>query len=221
MFSITRSAALVVAVAAATQPAFADCSNEVAQGIVRQSNETMWRKEANIISDQGPLKMTVEFVKPDRMRQVVSLLIDPKPIETILVGKAAWSNAGGEWKSLNATDTEQFVKFFQSTTSQGINDVGDFECMGAETLEGKKLRAYKGLPPPVNLPEGATDKQKADAEAQRQKNEAVRMVYLDTETGLPERSLIAQPGKLDKPLFKEVYSYPKDIKIEPPANVRP
>lgn len=200
-----------------TSPAFADCTSEVAQGIARQSNEKSWRKEANMISEQGPLKMTVEFQKPDRMRQVVTLLIDPKPVETVLVGKSAWTNAGNGWKVLGPADTDQLIKFFQTTTGQGLNDVSDFECVGAETVDGKQLRAYKGLPPE---PKGPKIDGKP-SQSSEQKNEAVRMVYLDPATGLPERSILAQAGQLDKPLFKEVYSYPADIKIEPPADVKP
>jgi hypothetical protein len=210
-------ATAVLLAAGTAGPALADCTSEVAQGISRQSNEKSWRKEANMISEQGPLKMMVEFQKPDRMRQVVTMLIEPKPVETILVGKSAWTNAGEGWKALGQADTEQLIKFFQTTTGQGVNDVSDFECVGAETIDGKQLRAYKGLPPEAKGPRiDGKPPQSGD-----QKNEAVRMVYLDPATGLPERSILAQAGKLDKPLFKEVYSYPTDIKIEAPADVKP
>jgi hypothetical protein len=46
------------------------------------------------------------------------------------------------------------------------------------------------------------------------------MVYLDPATGLPARSIFARAGHLDNPLFKEVYSYPDKIEIEPPKDVK-
>ena len=45
----------------------------------------------------------------------------------------------------------------------------------------------------------------------------LRMFYVDPKTGLPMRSVFARANKLDKPIFKAIYSYPADIKIEPPA----
>ncbi len=204
--------------------AWANCSNEVAQGVTRQSNEKAWRKDANMITEQGPMKMSVEFLKPDRMRQVVTPFIDPKPIETILIGDKAWSNQGGAWKVLGKGDTDQLVRFFQTSTSQGIDDVGEFDCMGAETVDGRQLRAYRGLPPKAKARDAessydGTAKSAADAvpgQKPEQKNEAVRVVYLDPATGLLARSIYAREGMLDKPLFKEDFSYPANIKIEAP-----
>ena len=45
------------------------------------------------------------------------------------------------------------------------------------------------------------------------------MIYLDPKTGLPARSILARAGFLDKPIFKEVYTYPDNIVIEAPKDV--
>jgi len=34
--------------------------------------------------------------------------------------------------------------------------------------------------------------------------------------GLPLRSVFARANKMDKPIFEATYSYPVDIKVEPP-----
>ena len=99
-------------------------------------------------------------------------------------------------------------------------NVGNFECMGAETIEGKKLRSYKGKDEVKSeTPEQKEIRKKEGGE--EIKNEAVRVVYIDIETGLPSHIIFAREGMLDKPIFKEVYTYPSDLKIEQPTDIKP
>ena len=115
MKSLIRGSVTALAIVASATSAFADCTREVLQAFTRQSNTDMVRKELNLIGEQGPFTMTVEYVKPDRMRQVVKTLVDPdKPTETVLVGNEAWTKApGADWQKLDATTTEQMVELFQ------------------------------------------------------------------------------------------------------------
>ena len=215
-----RAAAAVLAVAATSSVAFADCSREVHQAFTRQSNTDMVRKEMNLIGEQGPFTMTIEYVKPDRMRQVVKTLTEPdKPTETILVGKEAWSRTGNAaWQKQDAATTDQILSFFKSTFAESPSNVGLFECLGGETVDGQKVRAYRGLDEPKQkTPEEIEAEKRGEKAAEAPKNEAVRVVYVDTGTGLPARIIFAREGFLDKPIFREVYTYPTDIKIEKPA----
>ncbi len=215
---LSAMAVVLVGLGGASLTAYADCSREVHQAFARQSNSEKVRKEMNLIGEQGPFRMTIEYVKPDRMRQVVTTLTDPdKPVETILIGKEAWSRAGGDWGKVDPDTTAQLIEFFKSTLADIPSNVGRFECMGAETIDGQKVRAYKGLPPedPSGKPKTAAEK---EAEA---KNEGVRVVYLDIETGLPARIIFAQAGHLDTPIFREVYAYPETLEIEAPKITKP
>lgn len=215
-----RAAAAALVVAASTTAATADCTREVLQAFTRQSNTDMVRKEMNLIGEEGPFTMTIEYVKPDRMRQVVKTLVAPdKPTETILVGSEAWSRTGTDaWQKVDKTTTDQIVSFFKSTFSETPANIGSFECMGGETIDGQKVRAYKGLDEPKQkTPEQIEAEKRGEKPTEEPKNEAVRVVYLDVASGLPARIIFAREGMLDKPIFKEVYSYPADIKIEKPA----
>jgi hypothetical protein len=215
-----RAAAALIAVAATATAASADCTNEVLQAFTRQSNSEMVRKEMNLIGEQGPFTMTVEYVKPDRMRQVVKTLTEPdKATETVLVGSEAWTRtAGGSWQKVDPTTTEQIANFFKSTLADMPKNVGLFECMGAETVEGQKMRAYRGVDEPKpKTPEQIEAEKRGEKVTEAPKNEAVRVIYLNVETGLPSRIVFAREGMLDKPIFKEVYTYPTDLKIEKPA----
>ena len=220
MMFVLRAAAAALVVGASASAASADCTREVLQAFTRQSNTDMVRKEMNLIGEQGPFTMTIEYVKPDRMRQVVKVLTEPdKPTETILIGKEAWSRtATNPWQKLDPATTDQIVSFFKSTFAEAPANVGLFEFMGAETEEGQKVRAYKGLEEPKQkTPEQIEAEKKGEKPAETPKNEAVRVVYLDVSTGLPARIIFAREGMLDKPIFKEVYSYPADLKIDKPA----
>lgn len=196
----------------ATAPAFADCSTEVALAVNSQGKQKFLRKETNMITEAGPATMVVEYATPDRMRQILTPLTEGKPVESIVVGDKAWTNNGEGWKVSPQHEADQLVQFMITSIAQVYQEVGKFECTGIETIDGKEVRGYRGLDEP---PPSAPGAPKAD----KIKNEAVRMVYLDPKTGLPARSILARPGFLDKPIFKEVYTYPDSIVIEPPKDV--
>ncbi|WP_439543854.1 hypothetical protein [Hyphomicrobium sp.] len=196
----------------AAAPAFADCSTEVALGVNSQGKQKFLRKETNMVTEAGPAKMVVEYATPDRMRQILTPLTEGKPVESIVVGDKAWTNNGEGWKASPSHEADQLVQFMIKSIAQVYQEVGKFECTGLETIEGKELRGYRGLDEPPPSAPGAPP-------AEKMKNEAVRMVYLDPVTGLPARSILARPGYLDKPIFKEVYTYPDSIVIEPPKDV--
>lgn len=203
-YSFAAALALSVAIAA---PAFADCSTEVALGVNSQGKQKFIRKETNMISENGPMKMVVEYATPDRMHQVLTPLTEGKPVEAVVVGDKAWTNNGEGWKESPPGETDQLVQFMIKSIAQVYQEVGKFECLGTERVDGRELRAYRGLD------EKPKDKKKDEKEI---KNEAVRIVYLDPVTGLPARSILAREGFLDKPIFKEVYEYPEKIEIEAP-----
>ncbi len=202
-------AAIGLSVVLVSGPAVADCSKEVADAVKLQSESKFFRKESTMITQNGPAKMTIEVVAPDRMRQVVSLVVNPKPIESILIGGKAWSNAGSDgWKKLGAKQTGELFTFFQSITGSKIQDVGMFRCLGVEPVKGRKLRAYLGIEDTSKPPVGKDT---------RIKNEAERVVYVDPETGLLAGTVYARKGMRNKPIFSDTFTYPKDLKIEQPA----
>lgn len=218
-----RAAVAALALGVTATTAAADCTREVHQAFVRQTNTDMVRKEMNLIGEQGPFKMTVEYVKPDRMRQIITTLAEPdKATETVLVGNEAWSKTPDGWHKLDAATTEQLVNFFKSTMADVPANVGTFECLGAETIDGQKVRAYKGVDvKKPETPEEIEAKKRGETVAEAPRNEAVRVIYLDLESGLPARIVFAREDMIDKPIFKEVYSYPTDLKIEKPAAAAP
>jgi outer membrane lipoprotein-sorting protein len=204
--------AIAVTIAAAST-AQADCKDEVAAALERQRKTSGFSMETQMITADGKVDMTVDYVLPDRMRQIIKSQKDPVAIETVLIGERAWSRREGEsWTMLNPQLTSALSKQLEDTLGDTPGELGEFECLGKKDLDGKALLAYQGENEsggPKDLSEGAKDKPKLP-------NRPVRIIYVDSTTGLPMQSIFARANLLEKPIFVAKYSYPADLKIEVP-----
>jgi hypothetical protein len=201
--------ALALLIAASAAAHAGSCKDEVASALERQRKTSGFRMQTSMISEQGPVDMTVDYVLPDRMRQVVKSAIDPVPVETVLVGNLAWTHREGEpWTRLNPKLTNDLVTQLEQNLGEDPGKLGDFECLGKKPVDGQDMLAYQG----ENEPGVPKNKE----EAPLPPNRPVRIIYVDTITGLPMRSIYARANKLEKPIFEANYSYPVDLKIEPP-----
>lgn len=204
--------ALTVAMSAA---AYADCTEEVAAALKRQRETSGFRMDTSMIAPEGKVHMTVDYVLPDRMRQVISSQTDPAPIETILVGNLAWTRHKDEpWTPVNAQLTAALAQQMEENLGDDAARVGDYECLGKQDVDGKSYLAYQGENEqggPKNLREDKKPKLP---------DRPVRVIYVDSITGLPMRSIFARANKLDKPIFEANYSYPADLKIESPLEAK-
>lgn len=201
--STTCLATAIAALLAATLPVLADCKQEVADAFEKQRKSSAFRMVTQMINERGPVRMTVDYVLPDRMHQTVKAAIDPAATETILVGKRAWVSNGKGWQVLPMEDALQIAEELQKTVLQGAKEQPVFDCLGYVEIEGRKFSAYEAMRDKTAPPGAPT-----------------RMVYIDPTTGLPARNIVALAEKLDRPFFRQDYSYPQDLKIEPPADAK-
>lgn len=187
------------------------CRAEAKAAVEKLRDSGQFKTVEDTLSDQGPLKITTEYVLPNRMRQVVSLVTEPKPVETIVIDRQAWSNTGEGWEPLAPDVTQQLVEKMAFDTGNSDSEAA-WNCHSKLTVEGKEMTTYIGVDPgPKDVSPGAP----AMAE-----NQAGRYLLIDPASGLPARGIFAKKDQLDKPIFKTVYSYPKDLKIEAPAEVK-
>jgi hypothetical protein len=208
MRGMLTALALLIAASGAAEAA---CKDEVAAALERQRKSSGFRMQTVMLSQDGLVNMTVDYVLPDRMHQTVSTLKDPTPVETILVGKQAWSRQNGPWTLLQPETTNQLVEQMKDTVGEDETKLTDFECLGKQSVAGKDLLAYQG--------ENEDPEEKKDAAAKdkpKAPDRPVRIIYVDPTTGLPLRSVFGRANKLDKPIFEANYSYPVDIKVEQP-----
>ena len=217
LFLPAASAALLCLCMAA--PAFADCKEEVLAALDKQRKAPAFRMETNMVSEQGPVQMTVEYQPPDRMHQLVTVAVNPKPVETILVAGKAWSKDGDAWKELAPDIAGEMITQLDETLGEDRGTLGTVACLGSTAIDGQDLTAYRVENDAVAGPEDRSPDAKEKAKAAlADEGRPLRMFYIDPKTGLPMRSIFARANKLDKPIFKAVYTYPPDIKIEVPAS---
>jgi hypothetical protein len=209
MRRLLMATALIFAASAAAQAA--SCKDEVATALERQRKSSAFRMQTKMISEQGPVDMTVDYVLPDRMRQVVKSAIDPEPVETVLVGNLAWSRRGnGPWIPLNPQLTSALVAQLDESLGDEPGELGEFDCLGKKPVEGRDMLAYQG----ENDPGGPKDLSKE--KPPKLPDRPVRIIYVDSTTGLPMHSIFARADKLDSPIFEAHYTYPVDLKIDAP-----
>jgi hypothetical protein len=208
----------LVAAAFAAAPARADCNGglDVAQAFAKQREKKTFRMDANVYSAQGPLKMTLDYILPDRLHQSVQIILEQKGVDAILVGQKAWANEGDGWKIAPPEIKEELDHQLTEVAEETAEQVGRFTCLGNELVDGRELAAYRAEEEPPK-PDGQGGAAQPAPQSKPPTNESVRIVYIDLKTGLPARTVIGRPTQLDRPLFKADYSYPDDIKIEPPA----
>lgn len=206
-----RPALLALATVLAAGPAGAECRDDVTAAFAKQRAAKSFRMEANVIGQQGPMKMTVDYVLPDRIRQKVVFATRPDaPIEAVLIGLKSWANEGKGWVEAPGEIKTELERQLRDVAQETDDQLGQFECAGKETIDGVELsvfRALQGPPGPGGKPAGGS----------AGPNEITRLIYVDPAKGLPSRTVVGRAAALDRPLFKAVYSYPAEIKIEPPS----
>ena len=205
---------IVMAVAACfamSAAAYADCKNDIAAALAKQRNLSSFRMDSVMLTSEGRIHMVVDYLLPDRMRQMIGPVGDPKPVETILIGKKAWSRKDGDWMPMNPQTTSELVDQLRQTVSEDEERrLPGFECLGKVTVDGRDLLAYQGENEDPNAKKSeATDKPKLP-------DRPVRVIYVDPTTGLPVRSVFGRANRLDTPIFEAKYTYPVDIEIKPP-----
>jgi hypothetical protein len=184
------------------------CADEVAASLEKLRKSSWFRMTSDMITENGPTKMQVDYVLPDRMHQKVTNKLTQKTSEVILIGNEAWSRQGeGDWTQLKANIAAELQTQMQDSVVQQQKDVGAYTCKGRTKFDGHDVLSYKLE---SELGKGDTVK-----------SQTYRMFYVDAMTGLPVSNALLVPGHDEKPIFKTTYAFPLDIKIEPPKNVTP
>ncbi|AGK57855.1 hypothetical protein HYPDE_30903 [Hyphomicrobium denitrificans 1NES1] len=184
------------------------CSDQVAASLQKLRKSSWFRMNSNMLTENGPSTMEVDYILPDRMHQKVTNTLTKKSSEIILVGREAWSRQGeGSWTPMPANIAGQLQTQVQESVLAEQKDVGAYTCNGKTKIDGHDVMSYRLE---SELAKGETIK-----------NQTYRMFYVDVMTGLPVSNALLVPGRDDKPVFKTSYTFPLDLKIEPPKDVVP
>jgi hypothetical protein len=182
------------------------CRDEVSNALQKLRKTSWFRMNTNMITENGPMKMEIDYVLPDKMHQRVTQTLTSQTSEVVLIGDKAWANEGKGWQTLSNELTQQLKSQMYENVVEQQADIGNYSCKGKATIEGREVMAYKL--------EGEVAK-----DSTAPKNEAFRMFYVDAVTGMPLSNALLAPGREAAPLFKATYAYPVDMKIEAPKDV--
>ena len=182
------------------------CRDEVSNALQKLRKTSWFRMNTSMITENGPVKMEIDYVLPDKMHQRVTQTLTNQTSEIVLVGDEAWANEGKGWQTLSNELTQQLKAQMYENVVEQQADIGNYACKGKATIEGRDAMAYKL--------EGEVLK-----DSTAPKNEAFRMFYVDAVTGMPLSNALLAPGREATPLFKATYAYPVDMKIEVPKDV--
>lgn len=192
--------ALALLLAALATPAAADCNGkaEVEAAFKKRLAEAKaWRTEIRSKDvEGGAQEETYEFLPPDRMYRKVTTR--GETIESIGIGRWAWTNIGGGYAELQP----QFAQMVMGRLQQEFAEPkvsAEFTCLGKKTFAGKEYLAYQTAP------------EKTDAGVV-----LARTIMVAPETGLPAFNVIGAPDLSGELWHQEAISYPADITIEKP-----
>lgn len=201
-FPALASAAIFAIATTATRAAAEDCSQQVADALAKQRAVSAMRQQTRMITERGPVDMTVDYLLPDRMHQRVKALIDPAATETILIGNRAWVSSGQGWQPLPLEQSSELAEEVRKAVVDAPAQQNRYDCAGKETVDGRELLAFRAVP---EKGQGAN---------------TIGTTYVDPITGLPVRTVMARADKPDRPFFRQDVTYNPDVKIEPPGDAR-
>jgi hypothetical protein len=184
-------------------PALADekCRGEVAAAFNKQRASRAFAMTTELKTPSGVVEIKAEYQPPDRMRQTVTAP-GQEMLETVLYGQRAYSRQGSKWEELMPAVAQTIIAQVRAATIDPPKEVGNFDCMGTTTLDGKEYLAYRSV------------EKQADAGAATGAPQLHRTIYLDPKTGLPALNIVAGDGPNAETVFKATYDYPEKIEIE-------
>lgn len=184
-------------------PAMADdkCRDAVADAFNKQRASKAFSMASEMKSGAGQVQIKVEYQPPDRMHQTI-VAPNQEPLETVLFGTRAYSRQGGAWEELMPAVAQTVIAQVRAAVVDPPKEVGDFECLGTTSLDGKEYLAYRSV------------EKHADAGAASGAPVLHRTIYVDPKSGLPTVNIVSGEGPGGEVVFKGVYDYPEKLEIE-------
>jgi hypothetical protein len=218
----------------------ARCRAEVAASFERlRTSGKPYRKETAItVNDHQAFRETAEYIPPDRMRSTTTnrmrqfeahgIRFPARDItsEVIRVGARAWEKEGTgwrEWEPRLAQETYGAGMDFLLFPDRVVPADATFECLGLVAFRdniyvGYRTRLDKSIV--YIAPTDPKEQEELAAKVQQelqQMPEEWRTVFVDKWSSLPVYDVVAAENRLDTPRYSVYFTYPADIKIEPPA----
>jgi hypothetical protein len=228
----TLMVAIVALLCAGCAEATATCRDEVvaAFGRLRTSGLPYRRETTIVVNNQQTYRETAEYLPPDRLRNVTDPgSVDVGTSEVIRVGARAWERQSKRW-SWDEWEPGLAQEIYGGSAGMDFSIWPDrivpeqlvFECLGRVEFKGTAYVGYRAKLPKVIFSISTSTAQPSEQEKQelmskfQQMPQVWRTVFLDWRSALPVLDLRAEENQLDNPTYRVHFTYPDDIKIDPP-----
>jgi hypothetical protein len=191
----------ITAMLAGTAVADDKCREAVAEAFNKQRASRAFTMASEMKSPAGQVQIKVAYQPPDRMHQTI-VAPNQEPLETVLFGTRAYSRQGGAWEELMPAVAQTIIAQVRAAVVDPPKEVGNFDCIGATTLDGKEYLAYRSV------------EKQADAGAATGAPLLHRTIYVDPKSGLPAVNIVSGEEPNAEAVFKAVYEYPEHLEIE-------
>jgi len=189
---------LLLIAALVPAPALADCKDEIKDIMDRSSLAGPYRTEATVKSETRTGVVRSDIVPPDGLRTRSE--IGGKTRELVKIGPRVWANEGAGWKELPPAMAARIAQVTDSARTLAPNLVGDAQCPGTQTVEGRSYTVYTYK---MDAPGG--------------KVSSTNTLYVDPASRLPARIVAETRSGASKTSTDIRYVYDATIKLEPPA----
>jgi hypothetical protein len=235
-------AAVVLAAAillAGCSEAPARCRDELAAAFERlRTSGRPYRKEMTVTVDgHQTFQQTTEYLPPDHMHEVtnnriaeveangVRLPAHEIASEVIRIGPRAWSKEMTEWREWEPGLAQEIYGAgmdFLLLPDRILPANTAFECLGGVAFKDNvyvRYRAKLDKAMSYTAPKSPKEREKLEAKVRQelQQMQEWRTVFVDESSGLPVYDIVAAENQLDRPRYQVHYTYPADMKIEPPV----
>lgn len=180
-----------------------DCTKDVLAAFEKQRTSKGFRVAMTQPTAEGPADMTVDYLPPNKMLQTVKSAAMAGVQQTMLVGDRAFAGSEGAFEELLPQYTQSIVAEVETALSKPQANIGNFECVGKVTFDGKELLAYR-----------ASDKDIKPGT--KPEDVLARTIYVEPSSGLPAYNVVGAVSGKGDPVMKVAYTYPTDVVIEVP-----
>jgi hypothetical protein len=176
-------------------PALADCARDIRDALIHANQSGPYRSTITVTGD-NPVQGTVEMVPPTGLHS--NSVMGGQTMEMIFTDGKGWMNVGDGWTELPSETARQAVLAFDPETIETMGSIGDAQCLGLTTVEGKDLITFK-----YNFEISGTT--------------SISTLYLDPATKLPARMEAKAEVAGGTSDMVSTIEYDPSITISPPA----
>lgn len=132
----TKLSLVAALLLATTSGAKADCMGELSA--IMEAHKTAGPYHVSMTANIGgkSMKNEIDVILPS------SFHMKSDKMETIMLKSGAWMKMGGKWMAMPAQVSAMTTGMIAQGMEQGVKNVKNLQCLGAQTYEGGQFTAY-------------------------------------------------------------------------------